>query len=320
MPARRHHYVPQFYLKGFVEDRNRPRLFVVDIDERHTFSTAPANVAVERDFHTIEAAGQPPDAVERMLAGLEGEISSAMERIISSRSLSDHNDRIHLFIFMALLLVKNPGMRARIGSFIGQVTMARFQMLASDAGAWNREMESAKDDGTIPRTADTDQLRELVLAGAFNIGVTAPGHLQLEFNLVDEIAALIASRRWMLYRSQQGRTGFVTSDNPVSLTWAQQGRPDPPGLGRGGTQLIFAISNELAAVGAFEVSERTVDADEDSIAKINGNIIVRHNHQVYARGDDFIYWLRHNEHLMEGRQLLDDAGFFEQREESGDSG
>lgn len=315
MIARRHHYVPQFYLKGFVADRSHPRLFVIDTDERRTFVTSPANVAVEHDFHRIEAPGQTPDAIERKLSELEAELSRALSRIIEARSLSNHDDRVYLFILMALLLVKNPGMRERIGSFIGQLSMARFQMIASNKEAWDREMARAKAEGTIPATADTDQLREQVLAGAFNIGVTTGGHLQLEFNLVDHVAALVASRQWTLYRSTPGRTGFVTSDNPVSLTWVEQRRPDPPGLGRSGTQLIFPISNDLTAIGAFGVTERTVDADEESIAKVNGNIILMRNHQVYARDEEFLYYLQHNTQPMEGRQLLDDPGFSVEPEE-----
>jgi hypothetical protein len=55
MTARQHHYVPQCYLKGFVKDRKKPKLFVVDCKERRSFSTSPDNVAAERDFHRIDA-------------------------------------------------------------------------------------------------------------------------------------------------------------------------------------------------------------------------------------------------------------------------
>ena len=229
LTARRHHYVPQFYLKGFVENRNQPKLFAVDTKKKRSFWTPPANVAVEHDFHTIEAPGQPPDIVESKLAELESEISTSLERIIRNRSLSNQDDRALLFSFMALLLIKNPGMRERIGTFIGTVAMARFKVLASDEGAWAKDMERAKEEGSIPRDSDTDELRALALADAFNISVSTPGHLQLEFNLVDKLVLLIASRRWMLYRTPRDATGFVTSDNPVSLAWANQRRPDRPG-------------------------------------------------------------------------------------------
>ncbi len=51
MVARKHHYVPQCYLKGFVENREKPRLFTVDVRTRRSFLANPENVAAERDFH-----------------------------------------------------------------------------------------------------------------------------------------------------------------------------------------------------------------------------------------------------------------------------
>ena len=54
MTARQHHYVPPCYLRGFVYDRDKPKLFVVDLKERRTFTTNPKNVAVERDFHAVD--------------------------------------------------------------------------------------------------------------------------------------------------------------------------------------------------------------------------------------------------------------------------
>jgi hypothetical protein len=57
--AKRHHYVPQCYLKGFAEDRDNPKLFVIDGKEQRSFCTAPANVAAERDFNRIEVDGYP---------------------------------------------------------------------------------------------------------------------------------------------------------------------------------------------------------------------------------------------------------------------
>jgi hypothetical protein len=57
MTARKHHYVPQCYLKGFTRHRDDPKLFVIDAKERRCFRTSPANVAAERDFHKIDAEG-----------------------------------------------------------------------------------------------------------------------------------------------------------------------------------------------------------------------------------------------------------------------
>jgi hypothetical protein len=99
----------------------------------------------------------------------------------------------------------------------------------------------------------------------------------------------------------------VTSDNPVTLTWFdQEGAQYPPGLGLSTTQLIFPISNELTAIGTFEYAHRVVDADDDYIAKINGNTILVRNRQVYAQGSDFQYQMKHHERRMRGSDLLTD--------------
>jgi hypothetical protein len=308
LPARRHHYVPQFYLRGFCKEPDHPRLFVIDTEKRTSFCTTPANVAVELDFHTIDSPGQPPDIVESKLAELEGEISPALTRIRVSRSLQNDEDRALLFTFIALLLIKNPGMRDRISEALGKVEMYRFQMLASNPEAWAAEMERAKLDGTIDKDADTETLRKLVLEDAFKIGVSVPGHLKLEFDLLLAIIDLVAARNWMLFSAREDRTGFVTSDSPVSLTWFdQEGTPYPPGLGLRNTQLIFPIANELAAVGIFEYSSRVADADEDFVAKINGNTILFRNRQVYARDSDFQYEMKHHGKRMQGLELLEDA-------------
>src|SRR4051812_29790680 len=96
MTARRHHYVPQCYLKGFCRHRGKPKLFVVDTKHLRTFSTPPANVAVERDFHAVDIEGVPTDALENSFAQFESDLSRSLERIIATRSISDKVDRANL--------------------------------------------------------------------------------------------------------------------------------------------------------------------------------------------------------------------------------
>jgi hypothetical protein len=141
LPARRHHYVPQFYLRGFCKEPDHPRLFVVDTEKRTSFCTTPSNVAVELDFHTINNPGQPPDVIETKLAELEGAISAGLARIRASCSLQNDEDRALLFTFIALLLIKTPGMRHRISDAIGKAEMYRSQMMASNPKVWEKQME-----------------------------------------------------------------------------------------------------------------------------------------------------------------------------------
>jgi hypothetical protein len=75
---RKHHFVPQFYLRGFTGDNDQ--LFVVDRPSEKTFRTSPKNVAAERDFNRVDVEGLAPDAIEKALADFEGKVAPALER------------------------------------------------------------------------------------------------------------------------------------------------------------------------------------------------------------------------------------------------
>jgi hypothetical protein len=306
MTARRHHFISQCYLRGFAADLTSPQLFVTDFKEHKQFRTSPENVALQRNFHTIDDPSQQPDVIEKKLAEFESDLGPALRRVSESGSLADDNDRGVLFFFMALLAIKNPMMRRNISAAVGEVEALRSKMEAADPEYWAEKMAAAKAEGAIPEDTDTDKLRELILDDAFQIRLSTPGHMYFEFNLVEKLLPFFHGRQWMLLRAPTDRTAFVTSDNPVCLMWQKRGRNDPPGFGRLGTEIIFAVSNELAIIGIFGGRACVANAGSDLIAIINGNIMTCVDRQLYARDNDFAYSLPHNRQPMHGTDLLDD--------------
>jgi hypothetical protein len=134
-------------------------------------------------------------------------------------------------------------------------------------------------------------------------------HVPMEMQTFEKALPLIFNRKWMLFKAPPNVTGFITSDHPVCLRWdnpPERGRLPPPGLGHTKTQLLFPISNELAAIGGFEIEEMEADANERLVAQINGSIMQHANRQVYARDCHFAYMLKHSTTIMCGTDLLDD--------------
>jgi hypothetical protein len=306
MTARRHHFISRCYLRGFCSDPAAPRLFVTDFKERKQFDTSPENVALQRDFHTLDDPSQPPDVIEKTLAVFESDLGPALRRISETGSLADSSDRELLFFFMALVTVKNPTMRRRISESIGAVQGLTAKMEAADADYWNAKMATAKAEGTIPEDADTDRLRDLILKDGLKFGLTVPGHMYLEFNLVDKILPCFRDRKWTLLRADPGRTAFITSDNPICLLWQKRGRTDPVGLGNPGTEIIFPVSNEVAIIGTFEGKPCAAPADDELVCVVNGNVLPCAARQVYARSRDFRYLMPHNPEPKDGADLLGD--------------
>jgi hypothetical protein len=312
MTARQHHHVSQCYLKGFVRDRDTPKLFVIDAKEHRSFTTNPKNVAVERDFHAVDFDGLPRDAFEKDLSGFETELDDALRRIVAARSITkDENARAYLLNFICLLAIKNPALRENFRVAHEQAAKIMMDLATATPERWAAQVERAKKAGFLRADADTDykKMREFSERGEYRIETMTSMHLQMVMQTFDKILSLIFDRKWMLFKAPANCTGFVTSDHPVCLMWAdpaKRGRFWPPGLGLARTQLLFPISNELAAIGAFEIDEMEKDADELLVAQINGSIIVHAMRQVYARDSDFIYKMQHNSRIMPGEELLND--------------
>jgi hypothetical protein len=311
MTARLHHYMPQCYLKGFAKYRDKPKLFVVDAKERSAFRTSPANVAAERDFHRIDVDGIAPDAIENAFSAFEGELSQALARVIKSRSISQKDDRARLFNLIGLMSIKNPRLRETIRDFHERTAKQIMALVTATPERWASQMQKAKDAGFVGADKDLsyEEARKFVEEGKYRVNVLAARHLELELKTFDSILPLIFRRNWLLLKAPAKSTGFITSDHPSCLMWSDlkiRRGFYPPGLGLGGTQVLFPISNELAAMGAFEAEEGEMEADERLIAEVNGAIIVNSRRQIYARDDDFAYILQHNRKIMRGRDLLRD--------------
>jgi hypothetical protein len=308
--ARRHHYVPQCYLKGFVRDRSNPKFFVIDGKERRSFCTAPVNVAVERDFHRIEVEGYEPDALEKSFASFEGEVSQALSRIIAARSIKDENDRAYLLNLMALLAVKNPTKRDNMRRVQERIWKQVLDVATSSPEMWASQIRRAREEGFIEPDADTDYLkmRAFVDADQYRIEVPPGRHLEEEMRSFEIVLPFFFQRCWVLLKAPRRQTGFVTTDHPVCLMWsdpAQRGRFHGPGHGVRRTQILFPISNDLAVMGAFEAREDEIDVGQLFVAQVNGTLML-YARQIYARDGHFVYKLAHNPGIMRGFELLKD--------------
>jgi len=111
--AKRHHYVPASYLTRFGEGGKvlvRPR-------GRRMYVTSVINVAVEAGFYEVrDAEGEPTDAVERALAGLEGTAGAALTTIEQTQQLPPNGsvERETLATFLAVQFTRTPDHRELI--------------------------------------------------------------------------------------------------------------------------------------------------------------------------------------------------------------
>ncbi len=102
--ARNHHYVPQFYLRGFLDPNLQgERLHVIDKIDRRSFPTTPRRIASQGDFNRINIPGHAMDEIESHLAQIEGQAATVLRNIAQDATLPQNRDMDVLVVFIGIL-------------------------------------------------------------------------------------------------------------------------------------------------------------------------------------------------------------------------
>jgi hypothetical protein len=171
--ARRHHFVPQCYLRGFTVERKKKRqIAVFDAKGRKAFTAGIDNVALERDFNRVEIDGLAPDAFEAAMAAFESEISPALDRIIATESIAAEEDRIALVNLICALALRNPRLRETIRDFHEQVAKRVLDVMLATPERWAAQAKKIREAG------DLKHLPELSYGGTEKVRATRGFHGQ----------------------------------------------------------------------------------------------------------------------------------------------
>src|SRR3990172_10533671 len=76
---RAHHYLPQFYLKGFSRDDH---LWIYDRYKKEFREQTPKNLAVAKDYYTvIDTNGNKNTDIEKFFSVIEGKASAVIKKV-----------------------------------------------------------------------------------------------------------------------------------------------------------------------------------------------------------------------------------------------
>lgn len=288
--ARNHHFVPQYYLKGFATPRSKDGwLTVFDLKERKSFKTRPRNVAARRDYHRVDIDGVDPNIVETQLATLDDRADKAFRRVIAAQSIADRDDFSFVLTLIAQIVITGPAFREMRAGIIRQMGSVMMHNMVASPERWAEVTNGASGDPRIGGDPiPYEEARAAVENGEIVPVAAKEVLIEQEWKLWPAILPILEGRKWTLLIAPSASAGFVTSDRPFSLKWndaSLDGGPYGPGLGTGDTNLIFPLSRDLALIGSFEAGGATVEVDETRLAVINLMIFVGAMRQVYGAAD-----------------------------------
>lgn len=312
-PPRKHHYVPQFYLRGFAGDKGQ--LLVTDRPSEKVFRTNPGNVAAQRDFNTIEVEGTDPQIVEKVLAEFEGKVAPALERIKTAKSLGNAEDRDLLMNLICGLAIRNPRQRATINDFVGDLMQTMLEKSVATKERWDGQVAQMKRDGAWDEntTISFGDMQKFVKEKNYKLGLKQDFNIEMEIKQHDHLLEHISARKWQMVIAKKGSGGFVTTDVPVCLRWSDNKDHGMfgPGFGVQNTQVIFPLSSDIALMGSFEGREDSVEVDIFTVGRINSVLISNARNQVYSMDHTFNYMRPFPAEIGSGSTLIQDKAFLD---------
>ena len=260
---RKHHFLPQFYLRGFSSDGQSLNQIWKRINR--SVGCRIKDVAAIRDFHELDYDdAEDPLAIERELAAIEGQMATDVQRLLSE-GISNAQALAKTIEFVALQRMRVPAVKRYIE-----------QSLAATIKTEARILER---QGRLP--PPPEGLEDALKFENLSITISNWKCLQLMFEMGTnpEVIEIMGSMRACLYRAPAG--SFVTCDQPVTLYSAD---PSPYGTGPASRDVEISIPLSSSALLLL-----THDDTTDMERKATLEEITEFNRRTFVMADEYVY-------------------------------
>lgn len=291
--SRHHHYLSQCYLKGFTQGRaKKSKLTVLDLKSKKKFETTPRNVGGMRDFNRVGIDGVDPEIVEKIQSAFERQAAMALKDLEETSDFSGETKDVILEL-IGMLAIKSPEMRDHLAKPQVQIANHIMAMTFESKERWESQVAQIKQttgkdisDGTT-----FEEMKDAFERGAFEVSVSKEHQIHMELLGMQRITELLHQRNWVLLKTGDGTGEFITTDNPVSLTWHNpESAPFvSPGFGLPDTMVYFPVSKNLALVGEFDREDGVKAVNKHLVAILNSKIIANSYQRVLASKSNFNY-------------------------------
>src|SRR4030067_1134734 len=106
---KRHHYIPQFFLKGFSEDGKK--LWVFDREKKEFRQESILRTAFQNKFYTYQVKGKEEN-LEGVFSQVESLAKPILEKVTGGEEINNQ-EKADLAMFLAIMWVRVPDFKKR---------------------------------------------------------------------------------------------------------------------------------------------------------------------------------------------------------------
>jgi hypothetical protein len=280
LPAKKHHYVPAFYQRGFGD----AELMVWRYDRRlrEYKQLAPKVNCREEDLYAVRAADGTWD--RRIETDVLSKIDGAAATVIQNLSPGQGIDRFQLrtlVMFIALQHTRLPSFGRAVRNITESVLNEAMRMrFATLERAEEALAQTAPDTGSPRVTAKS--IMEAVLNKKVTAKASEKVFIKNMFEMANELGLRLEHSDWTILIAPE-RTAFIVCDNPFVPIPPQGSALDAIGIGSTGVVYYFPLTNRLclkAVLGEFGFRYRNIDSR--AVRTINHNVAAHSERFVMA--------------------------------------
>lgn len=207
--AKRHHYVPQFHLRGFADGET---ITTVELPGDRSYDQPIRKAAAENHLYSLPGHPDGADIFEKALSQLEGDVASIFAEIISGAWPLDEESRDTLAYYIALQMARGPEQRRNTENLARQMT----RMEIGYGGRAGLKGWAKKNLGLDVDDAMAAKLwEEAMRPEGPPIKISTAAHIDQTLELAESLHRYFSGRPWTLMYFD--KRSLILSDVPVGL-------------------------------------------------------------------------------------------------------
>lgn len=212
---KRHHYVPQFYLKNFANDKGQ--IWVYDRQTKKYRQQNVRDTAVQQHYYRIETKdGTHSTEIESFLAELEGNACTAIVKLERGETLTE-DDRQYVAAYVALQMTRVPDFEKSSNESQEKLIRKMFKMSFHSVEATQKRLDKLKEKiGEVSGEVSPEEMYEFIQQDRYKMKFPRQNAIRSMLKLAEHTANYFIQMDWLLLRAGGGGT-FITSDNPYTL-------------------------------------------------------------------------------------------------------
>lgn len=239
---KRHHYIPQFFLKYFSQDKSN--LWVFDRVKKEYRFQDTRKIASENKFYTYTVKGKEEN-LENLFGKIEGLAKPILDKLLIKEEIS-MQEKADFSMFLAALRVRIPDFK-KWTEESGEKMYKKFNKLTFSNREYVEKM--IKKSGKRVSEQEIDELMDFATDESRYYVKFPPGYwLGTMLRLSLDIADIFIDSNWDLYHFDK-KYALLTSDNPVVLVPPKNYDPFYGfGLATVGTVKVIPLSSNICLV------------------------------------------------------------------------